>query len=226
MRSFVRLALPSLLLLAPLVACSAPADSNAESGAAAVTDCANVRSTPTRSEQKNTAGDVTSTTLTVEAAGCIASDDPAKLVDKLVALVEDDQKLSSVSNATGKIFSKYSPHSPTGEIGGPTGLVRTVDVTFNAKKNPSTTIKVSLKKSSTGEVSFGLTNTKGVGVLVWTAIEPGGLDVRLTVKPSAGGVTISGTTKVVVQPGYEDSVKGMDELPSLVIHWLQDQVKA
>ena len=229
MSPFARLTSRSLLLpltlVAGLVACSSEVNGNAENGAAAVTDCAQVRSTPTQTKQTDDSGNVLSTTMTVDANGCIAADTPpAKLVDALVALVEDDAKLARVSNASGKIFSKYNAHAPTGHIDDAAGISRTIDVTFNASKSPSTTIQVTLKKSSTGELSFRLVNTKGIGVFLFTAVATGGLDVRLTAKPTASGVTIGGRTTVVVQPGYEDNVTGMDELPSLVIHWLQDQI--
>ncbi len=221
-----RFALPSILLLAPLTACSAAAG-NAEESSAAVSECAQVRSTPTRTQETDDSGKAV-TSLTVDATGCIATDGAAgsgsKLVDALVTLIEDDTKLAAVSGAKGKVFSRYSAQRPTGRIDGPDGLSRTIDVTFNASKSPSTTLKVTLKKSSTGELSFQLVNTKGIGVLFFTAVAAGGLDVNLKAKPTPTSVTISGQTKVVVQAGYEDSVTGMDELPSLVIHWLKDQI--
>src|SRR4051812_27622219 len=93
-KSFLPFAL--FLFAAPLAACSSQMNGTSDDSAAAVTDCAAVHSTPTQTKQTDGSGNVVSTTMTVDASGCIASDTaPSKLVDGLVALVEDDTKLAN-----------------------------------------------------------------------------------------------------------------------------------
>lgn len=226
MRPFAALVLVSACASFSALACSANVSGNSEDGTSAtVTDCKTVHSTPTRTQKKNDSGDVESTTMSIEAAGCIADQaGGAAVVNGLVSIINDNAKLAAISGEKGKIFSKWNAHAPTGQIDGPSGQSRTIDVTFNADHSPSTTLKVTLKKSANGELSFALTNTKGIGVLFFTAVDAGGLDVRLTAKPNDGGVTIGGTTKIVANAGYEDNLKDLNDLPSLVIHWLQDEI--
>jgi hypothetical protein len=216
---------PVLVVCAFALGCSAAPDSSDEAGEAAVSTCNAVDSVPTTTQQTDDSGKLQSTTISVKASGCIdAGTSTADVVDAIARVLQDDAMLANVAGPNGKMFASYRAKAATGSLDSKDGVSRLIDVTFNASKKPSTTVRVTLRKGAGGVLNISITNTTGVGVLFFTAVDPGGLDIELTAKPQDGVVRIGGTTTLVVKAGYENSIDGMDEMPKLVISWLRDQV--
>lgn len=224
----LRCLLPSLLLTTVVLGCSSGAVDDDPAGAASALSgtCDEVKLAPTRTTQTDGAGRLVSTTVSIEASGCITSANGAALVDRIASILSNDAKLKALAKGNGNpdlVFKAFKATAPVGTLDSSAGQSRSADVTFNNRVAPSTTLALTLRKRA-AELDFALTNTATVGRFGIHAVDPGGLDMRLTARPTANGVVIEGTTKIVVRAGFESHLEKIDQLPSLIIQWVKDEI--
>jgi hypothetical protein len=219
----LRFCLP-VLFSAAVIACSGGAEDTSDDGSEADTSqcSSDVQSKTDSSPNDDASGKLQSTTFTVTTSACIASNDAPGLVDKMLALARDDAKLSQLAGKKGPVFASYNAQAPTGDVASADGETRIVDVSFRGVP-AKTTLRINVKKAGS-RLSLEVVNTKGISAFFITPVEAGGLDVRLDAKPLSAGAGISGTAKATVKAGYEDKLKQVNELPSLFIEWLKNEL--
>jgi hypothetical protein len=226
---------PRLLSLVALVALAAGCGSGSD--AATAGDPENVEEAACKASRAQTerveetdAGTVLSTRISTKGTACIASSKRGDaILEELAAIASDDEAFANLSTDKGKYFEKYEASKPTGDLT-TSGLERTVNVSLHRNGvDPSTTVKVTLKKEAGAKLTLHITNTTSLSprllnVALGTVIEAGGIDVTLTAVPTKNGAMVSATASFDVKHGYEDHFGAVDEVLDLAGAWLQRQV--
>lgn len=145
---------------------------------------------------------------------------------RLATILNDTNRIGQVVGEDGsKVFSSFSPHTPTGTLA--TGLVQDVDVSLNGFGSPSATLRVTRKVAADGSYSVHIVNITAFKASVFfvpvTAIDPNNLTLDVQSSPAANGITVIGTGAVILDV-QQDQASQASTIVGDLFSWLTGEL--
>lgn len=231
MRMALSLGSLSLLLLA---ACSAAPDDTASSTEALTELTASSCKTPTvhTTAKEDADGNEIAGSAHTTISGCIVgakNETGEDVLARLVTLMADTSKLSAVKNDQGaNVFSRFSPGAHSGSLTASGGLLQDIDVTLAMTGSPKTTLHAVQKRPAGAPYTITLTNRTPVVASVFffsvTAVNTGDLSLSIKVTPQANGITVTGTSDIVLQE-EQDQAANASAVVTDVFDWLKSNLE-
>ena len=162
-------------------------------------------------------------------SGCIVGhhdETGEETLQRLITLLGDTSKLSSVTDDQGQpVFSRFVAGARAGAL--TSSLTQDINVTLAMTGSPKTTLHAVQKRPVGMPYSLSLTNATPVVASVFffsvTAVETGNLSLSIQVKPQQNGISITGTSDVILEQ-EQDKAAQASAIVTDVFTWLTTEL--
>lgn len=148
-------------------------------------------------------------------------------VQRASVLLGDNSKLATMTDSTGApMFAKFTPRGqPSGSLA--TGQTQDVDVTLEADFSPAGRLRFTRKLNADGTYRIQIANVTPFEARILffpvEVIKTGNLKMDATLSPEANGMTVKGSSEVVLEENKEQAEQS-SQLVKDVFTWMTTEL--